>query len=92
MTVSDEWIDVAESDIDRTATFLSNLSQAEESRIAKKAAQARAGKPFDWHHCPDWEEHEGSPGMGIPWRNPDPSGERYFSITEIQEVLLRGHY
>lgn len=88
----EEWIDVGEPDIDRTASFLSGISMAEESRLAKVLAHRNAGRPFDWHRCPAWQEDESSPGNGIPWRNPHPGGFRYFSITEIEVILMRGHY
>lgn len=94
MTVEEQdFLDEEERLSGIAALTLKDLDAAEEIRLAKLVQQrGRAGFMFAWDRCPEWEEDEASPGLGIPWRDPRPGSFRYYSIAEIEAVLLRGHY
>lgn len=47
---------------------------------------------FSWERCPVWQEGSMPEERDPPWRDPRPNGFRYFSITEIEEVLRRGNH
>jgi len=64
----------------------------QEALVSRGISTERLRRIFSWERCPVWQEGSPPEERDPPWRDPRPNGFRYFSITEIEEVLRRGNY
>lgn len=69
-----------------------DIAQAESRNLVQHEVRVGLRKQFKWDDCPVWQEDRSPDERDPPWRLPGESGNGYFQITEIEQVLLAGDH